>query len=80
MELILRPNLCGVFVLWPSQSVTKSGVQLLVAQKPIKRQGWWRGKFALFWMPATGGEWADSCPKADSSYSPNNQWARAFID
>ena len=34
-------------------SATKSGVQLLATQKkkkPIKRQSWWKGKFALFWM------------------------------
>ena len=37
-------------------SVTKSGVQLLATQKPIKRPGWWKGKFALFWMLATMGE------------------------
>ena len=41
---------------------------LLTAQKPIKRQVWWKGKFALFWRPATGG------------WTPDNQWARAFID
>ena len=23
-------------------------------KKPIKRSGWWKGKFATFWMPATG--------------------------
>ena len=34
--------------------VTKSGVQFLTAQKTIKRPGWWKGKFVLFWMPATG--------------------------
>ena len=35
-------------------SVTESGVELLTAQKLIKRQGWWKGKFVLFWMLATG--------------------------
>ena len=34
-------------------NVTESRVQLLAAQKPIKRPGWWKGKFVLFWMPAT---------------------------
>ena len=29
-------------------SVAESGVQLLTAQKPIKRSSWWKGKFALF--------------------------------
>ena len=28
---------------------------MLAALKPIKRQGWWKGKFALFWRPATAG-------------------------
>ena len=37
----------------PSPHVTESAVRLLAAQKPIKRQGWWKGNFALFWMPAT---------------------------
>ena len=46
--------------------VTESGVYLLATWKPILgRQGWWKGKFALFWMPAAVGR-ADSCPKADS--------------
>ena len=39
------------------------------AQKPVNRPGWWKGKFALFQTPATGGGKvvADFCPKA---YSP----------
>ena len=32
---------------------TRSGVRLISTQKPIKRPGWWKGKFALFWMLAT---------------------------
>ena len=37
-------------------------------QKPTKRQDWWKEKFALFWMLATGvaGGTVDSCPKAYS--------------
>ena len=35
-------------------NVTESGVWLLNTQRPIKRQGWWRGMFALFWMPVGG--------------------------
>ena len=27
---------------------TRSGVRLISTQKPIKRPGWWKGKFALF--------------------------------
>ena len=40
--------------------------QLLAAQKPINRPGWWKGKFALFQMLATGagGRMADISPKA----------------
>ena len=30
-------------------------VRLLASPKPINRPGWWKGKFALFQMPATGG-------------------------
>ena len=35
-------------------SVTKSGVWLLLGQKPIMRPGWWKAEFALFWMTTTG--------------------------
>ena len=35
-------------------AVTES-VQLLTVQKPINRPDWWKGKFALFLMLATGG-------------------------
>ena len=80
MGLILRPKLCGVFVFWPSQSVTKSGVELLVAQKPIKRQGWWRGKFALFGCQQTGESGQTLVQRLTPPHSPNNQWTRAFID
>ena len=34
---------------------TKNGVWLLAALKPTKRQGWWKGKFALFQRPVTWG-------------------------
>ena len=57
----------------PKSTVTESGVRLLTAQKPMKRQAWWNGKFALFQRPAAGmGE--GQLPPTD------NQWARAFID
>ena len=39
-------------------AVTES-VQLLTVQKPIiggNRPDWWKGKFAIFQVPATGGE------------------------
>ena len=42
-------------------------VWLLAAQKPINRSSLWKGKFALFQMPAIRrGRVADICPKADS--------------
>ena len=33
--------------------VTENGVRLLTTQKPLKRPGWWKRKFALLCMPAT---------------------------
>ena len=46
--------------------LTESWVWLLTPQKPIKRQGWWKGKFALFWMQATlWGTGGDAFSKAD---------------
>ena len=62
------------------------GVQLLSAQKPISRPGWWKVKFALFQMPATvcvggGGRVADICPKANSPQLPaNKEVVRVFIN
>ena len=54
-------------------------VQLLAAQKPINKPGWWKGKFAIIQKPATGegsGERvADVCPPALATSG-----ARAFID
>ena len=47
------------FTVWATRtcdSVAKSGVRLLTAQKPLKRPNWWKGKFALFWMPATAAQ------------------------
>ena len=46
-------------------TVAESGIQLLETQKPIKMQGWWKGKLALFWRRATWGR-MDSCPEAES--------------
>lgn len=43
---------------WGGQVVTESGVWLLTPLKPIKRQDWQKGKFALLGRPATGaGGW-----------------------
>ena len=56
------------------------GIWLLVAQRPINRTGWWKGKFALFQMLATlqlGGERvADICPKADPHPPPQGAACR----
>ena len=62
----------------PSSFVTENQAQLLVAQKTIlKRQGWWREKFALFWRPATWGEGRF----VSKGWLPlENWWAKAFID
>ena len=55
-------------------------VQLLAIQKSINRPGWWKGKFALFQMPATCGvRRADVYPKADGP-PPETSEARASID
>ena len=57
--------------------VTESGGWLLTTQKAIKRQAWWKRKFALFWRPAISGE-GRLVSKAVPV--PDNHWARAFID
>ena len=60
------------------------GAQVLATQKPVSRPGWWKGKFALFQMPATGvGEgWQTSVQKVGDSPHPlmATSGARAFID
>ena len=46
-------------------SVTeRRGVRLLAVPKPISRPGWWKGKLALFQMPATERGRADISPKS----------------
>ena len=46
-----RPKLA---VIVTCHTVTESGVWLLAILKPIKRQGWWKGKLASFWRPGRG--------------------------
>ena len=46
------------------------GVQLLPVQEPVNRSGWWKGKFALFQMQATGGEGCGHPSKANSPPTP----------
>ena len=55
----------------------KGGVWLLAAQKPINRLDWWKGKFDLFQMPATGGEGWTSVQR--STPCADNQWGRSFF-
>ena len=52
-----------------------SGVWLLATEKPMKRPGWWEGKFAAFWMLATGwGSRKDSYPKTNSPQHPHTDY------
>ena len=68
-----------LFCFLESGEVGRGGVQLLTTQKPIKRPDWLKGKFALFWMPATRGNSRDDlCPKAYSS--PRQLRVRAFME
>ena len=47
-----------------SVQMLQKGIQLLAALKPIKRQSWWKGKFALFQMLTTErGRGVHSFPK-----------------
>ena len=64
---------------WVSScDVTKSQIQLLATLKPIKSQGWWKGKVAYFrgQQPEDG---AGSNPQTNSP-TTNSQWAKVFID
>ena len=74
------PQICVFF--YPFL-VTRSGVWLLVGQKPVKRQVWWKVCFILDAGNWSGGgqtpiqRWTLSLAPA----TPNdNQWTRAFID
>ena len=52
--------------------------------KPVKSQGWWKGKFALFWMPETEmrGGWTPIQRLTPPTPNPlaDNHWARTCID
>ena len=39
-----------------SYIVSESGVWVLTTQKALKRPDWWKGRFALLWMPAISRE------------------------
>ena len=55
------------------------GVRLLAPQKPINRPGWWKGKFALFQMPATGnGVDSDGYLSKNQLLPAGNQWGKSF--
>ena len=53
---------------------------MLAAQKPKKRQSWWKGKFALFWMPAMGWGVGGRLLSKGQLSPTDNQGARVFID
>ena len=50
----LQPPVASQFIFLPCSECYQTQVRLLAAQKPVKRPGWRKGKFALFWMLATG--------------------------
>lgn len=50
--------------------VTEGEVELLAAQKPVKRQGWQKGQFAFFQMPATGEGWTPVQRPAPHHWQP----------
>lgn len=52
---------------------------LLAAQKPINRQGWWKGKSALFWRPEIWERRQTPVQRLTPPLSTDNQWAIAFI-
>ena len=71
-------KICGARGEW-YDFVTENGVQMIPAQKPIKRQGWGKGKFALFWTLATRGGWTP-VQRLTSPLCPiDNLWARASV-
>lgn len=50
-------------------------------KRPINGPGWWKGKFASFQVPATGGgggRVADICP--EGPFTPDKRGMRAFMD
>ena len=54
------------------------GVQLLATQKPVNRPSWWKGKFALFWMPATWVEGGRHLSKGRHAPSPASRGSVRF--
>ena len=70
---------------WFRLLLAKGRVWLLAAQKPVNRLGWWKGKFALFPVPATGRGRVDIHSEADTLPPPpttttDSHWGRAFVD
>ena len=55
----------------------RCGYWLLAAQQPINRPGWWKGKFTLFQIWATGG-WT-SVQRRTPLPANDGQWTRAVI-
>ena len=61
----------------PETVIESVWARLLTHQKPIKRQGWWKGKLGLFPRPATAGRGA--CLQRPSP-ATDDHWARALLD
>ena len=58
--------------------VTESRVWVLTARKPVKKQEWWKEKFAFFQTTrVVVGEETHVCPKADSAY-PQQSGDKSF--
>ena len=49
---IVLPNKVCFTQSTASQNVTEIGVRLLATEKPLKKPGWRKAKFALYWVPA----------------------------
>ena len=56
------------------------GTRLLAPQKPVNRAVWWKGKFAVFLVPATGQGQGRHLSEGQLLPSTGKLWARALID
>ena len=75
----VAPHLPACYYLDISYCFHKCGVRLLTTPKPINRPGWWKGKFALCQMLATGGGVRVSiCLSKGRLPSTDNQWDQNF--
>ena len=60
--------ICFILIPWKIWLPPKVGVLVLPAQNPIKMQGWWKGKFVLFWISSWGEQSRELLSKGDSLY------------